>query len=115
MSPEQQAFLQVLQESVAVIQQARAEQGWTAGAVALVLVICVLGLGWMVRRLCVRTDKFEDWRQQVLTGQVETTTRALDAAAAGLDQTASVVAKNTDAVYTLTRVIEAAPCGVRLT
>lgn len=121
MTDESTALLQVLQQSVQVIEQARAEQGWTAGAVALVLLVCILGLGWMVRRLVHQVDEFGQWRQNVLQGQVEHTTKALEISASGLDQfgkrldvNTSALRDNTAAVHGLREAIRDAPCGVRM-
>lgn len=121
MDPQSEALLQVLRQSVAVIEQARTEQGWTAGAVALVLVICIIGLAWMVRRLCVQVDEFGVWRNAVLQGQVESTTRALDATSTGLgrfgeqlEDATKAVQDNTRAVHGLREAVQAAPCGVRM-
>jgi hypothetical protein len=121
MDPKSEAIVQVLQQSVAVIEQARTEQGWTAGAVALVLLVAIVGLGWMVRRLCLQVDEFNTWRNAVMQGQVETTTRALDSAATGMDkfgqridQAAQAVRENTAAVLAVKDAIREAPCGVRM-
>lgn len=118
MDMQQQAFLEVVQKSVSVIEAARTEQGWTAGAVALVLVLCILGLGWMVRRLCVQVDEFSKWRNQVLQGQVETTVRALELSTNGLqifgqrfDANTAALHENTVAVHSLRDAIRSAPCG----
>ena len=121
MDPQQQAFLSLLQQAAEVIQQARAEQGWTAGAVALVLTICILGLGWMIRRLWLQVDELSAWRTNLLQGQVQDTTRALTTSSAGLDrfgtrieEAAEAVKHNTEAVHGLREAIRTAPCGVRL-
>lgn len=122
MDPQQQAFLSLLQQAAEVIQQARTEQGWTAGAVALVLVICILGLGWLVRRLSLQVDELSLWRTNLLQDQVQDTTRALTTSSAGLerfgarlDDAASAVKENTVAVHGLRETIQHAPCGMRLT
>lgn len=121
MDPQQTAILELLRQSADVINQARTEQGWTAGAVALVLVICIVGLAWMVRRLCIQVDEFAHWRHTILQHQVEDTTRALTAAATGMeevgqrvDSAASAVKENTYAVHGLREAIQAAPCGMRM-
>lgn len=118
MDSQQQAFVDVVQQAVQTIEQARTEQGWTAGAVALVLLFCIVGLAWMVRRLCLQVDEFGNWRQTVLQGQVENTTRALELSASGLDQfghrldaNTSALRENTGAVRALGDAIRAAPCG----
>lgn len=118
MDPQQQAFLEVLQKSVSVIEAARTEQGWTAGAVALVLILAIMGLAWMVRRLVLQVDEFGRWRSQVLQGQVESTTKALEMSAAGIDrfgrridQNTSALHDNTVAVHSLRDAIRAQPCG----
>lgn len=122
MDRQQQAFLEVLQQAVGVIQQARTEQGWTAGAVALILLFCILGLAWMVRRLCVQVDEMSRWRTNLLQGQVEETTRALTTASTEIEQFGGRIAENTFAVKDNTRAvcglreaIQAAPCGLKVT
>lgn len=118
MDPQQQAMMQFVEQAAQTIQQARSEQGWTAGAVALVLLACILGLGWMVRRLVHQVDEFGRWRNNVLQGQVEHTTKALEMSATGLDQfghrlDANTLAlrENTGAVRSLGDAIRKAPCG----
>jgi hypothetical protein len=118
MDPQSQALLQVLQESLGVIQQARAEQGWTAGAVALVLGLAIAGLGWMVRRLVLDVRELNGWRANVLQGQIETTTRALDASSSGmakvgteLQENTTALRETTGAVHSLRDAIRLAPCG----
>ena len=118
MDPQQQAFLDVLQNSVSVIESARTEQGWTAGAVALILVLAMLALGWMVRRLCSQVDELQRWRANVLQGQIESTIKALDVSADGLagfglkvQENTLAVNGNTQAVHALRDAIRAAPCG----
>ena len=119
MEPQQQeALVQFVEQAAQTIQQARAEQGWTAGAVALVLLVCIIGLAWMVRRLVHQVDEFGRWRNNVLQGQVEHTTRALEMSATGLDQfghrlDANTLAlrENTGAVRSLGDAIRKAPCG----
>lgn len=118
MDPQQQAFIEVLQKSVSVIDSARTEQGWTAGAVALVLVLCILALGWMVRRLCVQVDELQLWRANVLQGQLESTVKALDLSADGLaifgrkvEENTAAVNNNTQAIHAFRDAIKQAPCG----
>lgn len=118
MDPQQQAFIEVLQKSVSVIDSARTEQGWTAGAVALVLVLCILALGWMVRRLCIQVDELQMWRANVLQGQIESTVKALDLSSDGLtcfarkfDEHTAAIKDNTHAVHALRDAIRKAPCA----
>ena len=121
MDTQQQAYLELIRESAQVIQQARTEQGWTAGAVALVLVVAILGLAWLVRRLDFRVDELSQWRSNVLTTQVESTVRAMetcnahvDAFGHRLDGNTNALRDNTTAVHSLRDAIRAAPCGVAL-
>ena len=118
MDPQQQAFVEVLQKSVNVIETAQVEQGWTAGAVAMILILAMLALGWMVRRLCLQVDELVRWRANVLQGQIESTVKALDVSADGLasfgqkvQENTLAVNGNTQAVHSLRDAIRAAPCG----
>lgn len=118
MDSQTQALVQILEQSVRVVEQARTEQGWTAGAVALILLIAILGLAWMVRRLYFAVDELSKWRANILQGQIESTTRALASTSSGLDQfgrqletNTGALRENTGAVHSLREVIAAAPCG----